>query len=335
MRFIRTLNKGIFHQTKAIGSALNMQPNEVIDQLLRFGLDQADSHHKTQATAQAFTHLWQEILFTIQSFGAQSDQQALDAVFLFGCGAELKGMPEFAQQQLNIPVHVLSSRDIAQKLGVTISSKHPITSASIFCMSTALIDQAQCPADFLQGAFEPAVDKLFFSQIFTACGLLIALVCCMGTFSFLQIRTIKQEARASQQEALEALKERPNFKRVLEEGLRGVKEKDLLEEAITQSEAEVKKQEEMWFAFTGQSRASMLSILKELTDKIDKDALGFDIEQLSIADGTLSIKARVKNHEALQILERELESSSLFSFVPKQEETSFTMKITLAKPSEG
>ncbi|MEP6804192.1 MAG: hypothetical protein ABI892_06705, partial [Flavobacterium sp.] len=70
------------------------------------------------------------------------------------------------------------------------------------------------------------------------------------------------------------------------------------------------------------------------TTKIDRKTLGFVIDQIVIAEGELTLKAQVREHEALKILRRELKQSKLFKDVEEVENTPFTMKIQLVNSSE-
>jgi len=334
LRFIRTLGKGIYQQAKDASQALGMQPTELIEHLMRFGLENHSNPRYTQALIEAFSTFWREIQFTLQSFTAQMQQQPPLKIILLGQGADLKGMVNFVHDQLQMPCQIINPTDLVGSANITIKTKSALPSSSIISLAAALVQPTPDSVNLRQGDFEPSTNSILSKQLIVAGGLLVMLIVSLITFSFLQLRTMRQEAQASQREALDALTENPDFEKVLKEGLKGVKEKNMLEEAKDLSTEEVKKREEMWFAFAGSARGSILKYLLELTNKIDKDALGFNLESLTFSPGTMTIKAQVKDHEALKLLERTLDESPLFRPVPKQEETNFTMKITLSKNGE-
>jgi hypothetical protein len=185
-----------------------------------------------------------------------------------------------------------------------------------------------------QSIFAQATDTLLNKQLTVGFALVLLILTGLSINAYFAIRTMRNAAQLYENEALEALKDRPHFKRGLEDELKGVKEKYMLEKALEYASEEVKRQEALWFAFAGPARASVLKYLLELTNIIDKEGLGFVIESLSISEGTMTIKAQVKSHEALKLLEKDLKKSPLFKYVPRQEQPNFIMKITLATNGE-
>ncbi|MCX5922788.1 MAG: pilus assembly protein PilM [Candidatus Dependentiae bacterium] len=301
LRFIRTINKGL-GQSDTLESKL----------------------------------FWQEIQLTLQSFKAQAQNNTANTrIMLLGNGAEIKGIADVASQQLGMPCELMRANSLLHDSTITIKNDIPLPSSSIISLSTALPSPITQHFNLRQGIFALPIASLFNKQLLVACCLILLCIGSLGTYSFLQIRAMRNEAVASEKEALASLTERKDFERVLQEELKGTSEKNKLEDAKDIAQSAVKKLEEMWFAFTGSARSSMLQYLLELSNRIDRDGLGFDIESLTISEGTMTIKAHVKNHEALKILEKELKQSKLFSYVPTQEETNFTMKIILAKNGEG
>lgn len=332
LRFIRSLNKGFVHISKSIGDTLNMQPQETMEHLIRYGFEKSTNQKFVEIMHQEYGKFWEEIQLIIQAFTAQTHQPITKIIFV-GAGTEIKGVVPFATTYMQLPCKEIVVSDIIDA-GISTKSKSSFPSANIMSLSIALPSIATEQFNLRKDSFALQTDTLLTKQLFVGIGLILALLLGLGINSYFAIRSMSNAALSSEKEAIDALRERPNFRKALEERLKGVKEKDMLEEALEQSKEEVKKQEALWFAFAGPSRASVLKYLLELTTKIDKDALGFVIESLSIADGTMTIKAQVKNHEALKLLEKDLKQSPLFKYVPRQEQTSFTMKITLATNGE-
>ncbi|MDR3550042.1 MAG: pilus assembly protein PilM [Candidatus Babeliales bacterium] len=334
LRFIRTISKGIFHQAKAAADLLNMQPNEIMEHMMRFGLGKNSNARYGQTVDDVFTSFWREIQLTLQSFTAQMQQTPSTTILLLGQGAELKGMVDFVSSQLQMPCQLLRPTDLLDNKTITVKTKSAMPSSSIISLATALLPMGADQVNLRQGPFALSSDSMLNRQLIVACAIALLLIGSLATYSYMQIKAIRKAAQSYEKEALDVLKERPHFEKVLQEGLKDVKEKDQLEEAKHLVEQEVHRQEEMWFAFAGSARASKLKYLLELTTRIDKDALGFIIDSLAFTDGMMIIKAQVKNHEALKLLEQSLDESPLFGPVPKQEETNFVMKINLAKNGE-
>ena len=70
------------------------------------------------------------------------------------------------------------------------------------------------------------------------------------------------------------------------------------------------------------------------TDRRDIGYIVIVPEKITIVEGTLTLKARVKDFEALKLLEKELRSSDLFVAIEPQDTPQFTMKITLASTNQ-
>lgn len=328
LRFIRSLNKGFLHVSKLIGDALNMQPQEAMEHLMRYGFEKSTNQRFLETTNQEFGSFWSEIQLIIQSFTTQTNQ-AIAKIVLAGTGTEIKGIASFITTHMQVPCQEIQASDLTDA-SITVKSKAAFPSSNIISLSIALPSPIIEQFNLRKDSFALETDALLNKQLFVACGLIITLLLGLSINSYFAIRSMSNAALNSEKEALDVLLDRKNFHKGLEEGLKGVKDKDKLEEAITIAQEEVKKQEALWFAFAGPARASILKYLLELTSKIDKEALGFNIDSLVISEGTMTIKAQVKNHEALKLLEKDLAQSTLFKYVPRQEQTSFTMKITLA-----
>lgn len=332
LRFIRSLNKGFAHVSKIMSDELNMQPQEAMEHLLRYGFEKSTNQKFVEIMHQEYGRFWDEIQLIIQSFTTQT-HQSITKIIIAGSGTEIKGMTSFATTHMQIPCQEIQAADIIDA-SISMKSKITFPNSNIMSLSIALPSPITDQFNLRKDSFALETDAILNKQLIVSLGLLLTILLGLGVNSYLAIRSMSNAALASEKEAIDALLERKNFEKILTEGLKGVKDKDRLEEALEQTKEEVKKQEALWFAFAGPARASMLRYLLELTNIIDKEALGFIIESLSITDGMMTLKAQVKNHEALKILERDLQKSPLFKYVPRQEQTSFIMNIALATNRE-
>ena len=111
--------------------------------------------------------------------------------------------------------------------------------------------------------------------------------------------------------------------------------KALNDEVMEEARAALEEKQKRWFAFSNQARASYLQYLLELSSKIDRKSIDLQVAQISIAEGVLTLKAKVKDYQALKVLERELDQSALFTFAEAPPETpEFTMRLTLVNNQE-
>lgn len=345
LRFIRTLNKGTSHIAKALSDALEMQSNEAMDNLIRYGLEKNNDSRYLMAINQIYATFWNDIQLTLQSFTTQAADQGIRNILLLGGGAEIKGVIEFVKSHVQVSCSMMHATDILYDPHISIKNKLVLPSSGIISLSTAL----PCPVteNFNLSPQQATRTESIKKQLITAAVLCILLLGALVINNFLQIRSLSNMATKSAQEALDALKDRKNFQEPLRDLFKpeSIKktERDagrqkkltqelLLTEAAYLATDAVKKQGEMWFAFSGGYRASFLTYLLELTNIIDKDALQFSLDSLTIAEGIMTLKGRVKNSEALKVLEKEIRSSKLFKLPESAEEPVFTLKIILTKP---
>jgi hypothetical protein len=295
-----------------------------MEQIIRFGLEDHADQNYTHAITQAATSFWQEINFTLQSFSGKTEYQTIAQILLLGGGSEFKGLSNFVYNLLGIPCELFTPTGLLNNNNVTPKNNTGIISSSIISLSAAfpspIIDK------FNLNQYETATidTTLLTKQLITAILLTLLLFTTMLFFSFLKIKNLREELNSSKKETINALKEQ--FHKI---------EGNNLDDVIDQAQQAIDEEERMWFAFSGPARASFLKYLLELTNRIDKESLGLTVERIIITENTLTLKARVKDYEALKTLERDLRQSKLFSYIEPQEKTDFTMKIGLIQNAEG
>ena len=325
LRFIRTLSKGIFHIAKAVSENLDIGAHEVGEDIIRFGLEKPDAPEYEQAITNTLTSFWNEINFTITSFTARmSAKKPIEKIIFLGGGAQMKGLPAFVTKNFNIPCETFQVNTITQNKNIKLKNSHVVPQATIISLSAALPSSITMDFNLRKVEFLLIDRTLLIKQLATIVVLTLALLISLITHYTIQVKKLTREAESSEQEAI----------RVLQEEFTIPREDKSLSDIIDAAEVEVKNERETWFAFSSQARASFLQYLLELTSLIDKESLAFTIDRITIAEGTIILKAQVKDYEALKILERELRQSKLFSDVEPQDTPSFTMKITLAPTVE-
>jgi len=328
LRLIRSLPKGILQQAKDLGALLNMQPNEAMESIMRFGLEKIDSPQYTQAITEVFSSFWKNISFTLSSFTIQTHQgQGINRIFLLGGGSEIKGIAPFATNQLSIHCEPFRTNKILELDNVSLSNSNVTSQLSVIALSTALPTPTTAHFNMRKKEFALTVDSsLFNKQLISALSLITLSLLCLTAHYIIQTKKLSNAANRAEQEVIEDLKKQ--FKKIR-------KDEDDLEKVIKNARSEVKNREKLWFSLADPSRVSMLQYLLELTTKIDKEGLGFTIDRLTITDNVMTIVASVKDYISLAILEKKLRHSKLFVDVEEQSDPEFTMKIRLAKKSVG
>ncbi len=326
LRFVRTLAKGVYHLAKAAGKVLDVPPGQVIEDMTRFGLEKPDDKKYSETIRESFTDFWNTIQFTLQSFTTQTTpKQTISKILLLGKAAQATGTTDFVTDLLNVPCELFQTTEIVRNNTIKLKNNIIIPSSGIISLSIALPSPTTQDFNLRKEQFTPADTGVFAKQLGTTCILILGVFTSLIINSSLQIKKFKKEAISSEQEAVATLKEQ--FKNI-------ERDETNLEDVVELAQHEIVQEEEMWSAFSNQARSSFLKYLLELTSKIDKEGLGFNLESIEIAQNVITLKAEVKDHKALSMLEKTLRQSKLFKHVEGQDKTKFAMKILLAKNGE-
>ena len=326
LKTVRTLPRGIISIAKTAGQELQKTPPEIMEHLMRFGLEATDLASYTPAVEKAVTEWWDAINFTLTSFSAQLlNRQPLTKIIFLGEGALIKGFIPFITQKSGIACELFNAETINEDKSFILNNSTAITPINIVSVSAALPLPTTTDYNLNKKELSAPNNALLIKQLVVLIVLTVTLFATLVTDYSIQTSKLKKAMHALELDALTALKN--TFKNLEDE--------NSLSSAVESAEEELKTEQETWFAFSASSRISFLECLRELTTKIDKKGLGFNIDQITIADGELTLKAQVRDHDALKILRRELNQSNLFKGgVEQVENTPFTMKIKLATNNE-
>jgi type IV pilus assembly protein PilM len=325
LKTVRTLSKGIIALAKQIAQDLNKTPQEILDHLLRFGLETTDTPEYGPIIEKAVLDWWNAINFTLNSFAIQLlNSQPMTKLIFLGSGSLIKGLIPFLEQKSNISCELFNAESVSQDPSCTIKNVSKITPINVISVSATLPLAISIDYNLMQKDLKAPNTSLLVKQLVVLAVLTIGLFAALITHYSLQTNKLKKEIQASELEALTALTS--TFK--------SLEDEKNLDDAIEEAEKEVAEQKKRWFAFSHQSRASFLQYLVELATKIDKKSIDLNVEQITISEGILTLKAEVRDHDALKVLERELSQSKLFSSIEPQDNPQFSMKITLATSNE-
>ena len=325
LRIIRTLPHGIYQVAKQTSSALQMSPQQIMDHLVRFGLEKSEPPELVQALQNNLAEFFGKIQFALNSTISQLNENKITKLLITGAGAEIKGIAPLAQEKLQAPGELFDIKKLTENKQYTINSKADITQAGMVSVAAAVPSTITCNFNLRRGTFEQASTMLVLKQLITSGVLVLLLFILLITQTVLQTRRLRNEIQTSEQETIEELQNR--FPEISEDS-------DDLDEVIKEAQEALTKEESIWLAFSSQTRASFLEYLLELTSRINKQELGFVPKQITITDGAkgeITLKAKVRDYDALKLLEKSLNKSKLFSYVEGQKKTDFTMKILISR----
>lgn len=322
LHFVRTIPKGIFEIAKKVSSFRSMSLQQSLEELMRFGLENKSG----QELKGALTDFWHEIFFTITSFTDQITKESVNpTIIMVGGGAQIKGLESFVSSSFHTTCKRLELSALLDNPAITFKNNN-ISLAYAISIGIALPNPMFDNFNLLKGATQKTGMRILYKQLATIAILLVSIFGILIFHSYWQLSKLRKEAQQSTQEIISVLREK--FPKI-------PANETNLEDIIYSARGFVQGEEKVWFAFSRATRPSFLNYLLELFTRLDKKALGLEIEQLTLDEQTMTLKAQVKDHQALKILERDLRQSPLFKFVEGQENPNFTMKIQLATKPKG
>lgn len=325
LRVMRTLPQGISSCAKQVAEQLELPTSHALDQLMRFGLTQKDNHLYDKAVAQACTQFWKSIQFTLSSFYSKAHLEGQSQLIIFGEGAKLDGIASFVEGLLDMPCHLFDAALISQNPEVRIA-QHVIPIDTIISLSAAFPNAITKNINLLPIEYKVKETQQLYKQIGSLICLIFLILSTLIGSTFYQIYSLSHTIEEGRRETLTVLQEQ--FKPTGE-----VEQDETVEEAIQRAERELKKNQELWYAFTLKSREQFLKNLITLTTNIDKKT-GFKPDQIIMTPGKIIINGRVKNYEALRQFEIGLKKIKEFHF-KGQPNPQFSLEIIVDKPTQG
>jgi len=266
LRLIRTLSKGMIHLAKAVGDALGITVGQAMDHIMRFGISTTDWPEYGQSMTASCTAFWEDIRFTLTSFTLQGKpEHAIKKLLLLGPGAQLKGLCPFVSELMTIPCEIFETQKINNIPHVHTKNNQVVPQSCIMSTAIALPLPLTELFNLRKGELAASNRALLYAQSITAIVLVLLLLGTLFTYSYIQTSRLEQEIVSSEEQAVEALRDK--FKNVIPE------ETTELAEALEKAQAELAREEKTWFAFSSQSPDLFLKYLYELTSHIDKEAL--------------------------------------------------------------
>ncbi len=335
LKNVRNVQQGISHIAKGVGDQLNIAPHEAMENIMRFGAQKEDAPEYATATQDALGKFWSTINFTLASFAKQLDQEPIEKVFILGEASAVKNIIEQGATQLNIPCEWLSVNTLATNKNIIIKHKDLIPNSGIMSLATALTYESTANFNLRQGTFELPGSVSFIKLFMVTLILTLLVLGTLLTSLIWQNVRLSSEKEESQQEVINALRKQfPSLKKDEKDEDEEEPLDDRFANTVSSAKVKLKDELEMLFKFSIQSRTSMIHYLFELTQRIDKKALDFEIEQMTINDKEIILKAHVRDEKALRALGEALKQSDLFRAFPTPETPDFTMRIPLKRSPE-
>lgn len=323
LKLIRTLAKGIAQSTKNVALSLGIPNGQALETIIRFGLEKHDDQKYTNVVKESMMAFFKEIQFTLQSFITQTKtNQAIDRILLLGRGADIPGIDSFASETLQIPCTYFDGNELLKIPTIRMKKIGRIPRTNIMSLSTAFPSPVTERLTMRKEEFAIPTATTFNKQFFTAVTLFAFIFAALIGHAYWQKRSLSRQARSMEQEVIRTLHD-------LE-----LTDNNNFQEAIEEAEQKVSDDEELWFAFSRQRRFSFLKALQDLSIAIDRKGIGLNLKKLFITTNDITFEGQVDGFDELKVLERELQESKLFRYVPTLQALKVSEKLLLKKNGE-
>jgi Tfp pilus assembly PilM family ATPase len=319
LKAVRVLGQGSDDFLTRVSVAVNKTYDEVKDMAMTQGVtgqgDQA-FHEALTRELQAFLS---NVQFTLGSFAVGQVPQPIIRFIVSGSGAHITGLHEFVTHSTGIACEYFQISQLFANKKCELKTGRMIDLAYLISLSAALPagithDFNLLPSDVLAAR----ETHLLTQQVSVALVFICTLFVSLFVHNFLQERMLRHEITASQDEVVEVMRKTVDIP---------ADEQDF-DEIVSLAQKAVNKEENMWFPFSAQSQ--FLRALLEL-HTLDKEGLGLEIERLMVTKDSMTLKAKVKDFNAVIALEQELRKSKLFRYEDTIQKTDFAVKIGLTR----
>ncbi len=326
LTLIRILAKGISQWAKTVAQATNTTPNDALERIIRFGVEDNDQSYNN-ALQESLTSFLSEIRFTIDSFLTQTKTgPTINKILLLGPGADLAQISNFFNKQLQITCELFEINKLLKTDFISLKNENRIPHSAILSLSTALITPTVENFNLRRQEFSEDRITVFYKQLITASVLLFLIFGGLLLHTYWQVSALRKTAQSFETEIVTTLNKY------------GLAKSKNLTDALKQAETKVSQEEAIWFAFSSQTRFSFLKYLQDLSTTLDREATGLDLKKLIITEQeprTILLEGEVSNFDALKILERELKQSNMFTSIPSLQSIKFSIPLPLKKNGDS
>ncbi len=318
LQSVRVLPKGMNHFVKAVSRAENIAVEEAYKVITRFGVTKHDDSAFQKVLSGVLEEFWSRVQFTVNSFVQEGQKDGLSLFVLAGLGRQIAGFSEFVTKYSGVNCEPFQTVPLIANKMLKVRDKVNVSEMNLISLGVSLPSDVTQNFNLMPLQMSAGQDvSILAKQLATAAFFIVALFAALLTHSFLQVNKLRKELVESRADVVETLKDRFN-----------IPEEEDFDEVVDKAESQVSQEENMWAPFSAQSQ--FLKYILEL-HRLDLEDLGFEIDRISIGNGQMTLKARVRDYPAVSKLEKELRRSKLFRYKGSVQQTDFTMKIQLNK----
>lgn len=273
-----------------------------------------------------------EVRFTIQALTKSESLGALPShILITGAASQMEDLGQLIQNQLGATVSRLHPHDIMQVPWINMDHQGVMPTKFIKSFAAALPRSLTEQFDLGVTYHEARDLSNFKKKFYLATGLVLLLFGLVIVSAMLSTSKLKKELATSRLDLEKQLI--AEFKLPKKPGVMSVRA------LMDESQKRLSVNEGVWSALTT-DRYSFLTYLQALSTHINKNEIGLELKKLTIkrdpqtGEDRIALEGEVRDYNGLRMLETELLETKIFKSVPRQQETKFTLSLTVNKEGD-
>ena len=241
---------------------------------------------------------------------------------LIGHGADIPSLDTLLSQILGMPCTPYKSSQFLQKGPASAIKNMKLSPDYLHSFATSVVQTETTSLNLGRSLLVPAQQKTITYQFFAGLIILVSILVGLLGVTLYQKARLNAQAYAMEQSAITKLQ------KLFPKQLKGRKR---FSDIIQAAQFTVNREEGIVSAVTQHNRTPFLVYLQALFQSIDRVSLGLDVKRLKIDRDSVIFDGSVKGYPELKILEKEINSSGLFTLTNTPQETSFSVTLILNK----
>jgi hypothetical protein len=313
------------YQTSLTGATIVMHVHEFMTEYLVYDASQQLVHVRVGMVGYNHARFFDDVTMMLEH-ASQLTGVSIERVLVIPDTPDTVAWMKNFNDTLHLTAQLMQSRLITHYPKVTAASGVTLDGSLSDVITPALHVPASASFSFLVGPFKLDQSSLLVRQLITSVLLILGGLTALITSTSLVRSAYASEAQNSQNQVRTLLIKELN----MPDQAKRLPLSKLNDQAINK----VKAEQDIWLSLSAEHRASILHYLEELSRRLDLQKLGLNVTHIAINDTlqTLLFEGSVRDFEALHILQDELERVPYFEYVPRAQDTKFSLKITL-KPT--
>lgn len=296
LKYIRVIPKGLVSVIKQIAINNQKDPNELLQNILHFGLNNLETDSLKQAAKDAFSELLQEIKFTILAYiNKLKTQESLKLVLLTGSIADIPSINEITEGIFETECHILEAKKILHNSKIH-SRITPIPNNNLVSIATSLPSQITEDFNLYVEHKAKTESSILTYQILALAALTFLLLSILSVYSYWRVRKIRKIAEQAQSQAIDELNKTFKLRKPL-----------TIVDANKQALSELRKQETAWKQLSLTNRYSFLTYLSELSKCINSKQVQLNLTSIMIKEDTIKLYGSVPGYKQLSELQNQLQ----------------------------